>query len=286
MSAANDDRTEEGLVLRQVQVGYPGRTVLSDIAPARAVPGTLTAVVGPNAVGKSTLLRAIAGLQPARGAVRLDGADLARLAPRERLRRVGYLPQTLPQATSLVVHESMLSAVRVGRPDLAGARADAALARVLGNLGLDGLALRRLDELSGGQRQMVGLAQVLVRAPRLLLLDEPTSALDLRWQLTVLQTVRALVDGGQTLALIAVHDLNLALRFCDRILVLGQGRILADGVPADVVTPQLLQQAYGVRARVERCSRGHPVVLADEALAPAGAAAIARAPHPDDTAFP
>ena len=114
---------------------------------------------------------------------------------------------------------------------------------------------------------MIGLAQVLVRAPRLLLLDEPTSALDLRWQLQVLQAVRALVDEGKTLALIAVHDLNLALRFCDRIVVLGQGRVLASGRPADVLTPALLRTAYGVRARVERCALGHPIVLADEAIA-------------------
>jgi iron complex transport system ATP-binding protein len=105
-----------------------------------------------------------------------------------------------------------------------------------------------------------------VRAPRLLLLDEPTSALDLRWQLQVLQAVRALVSEGQTLALIAVHDLNLALRFCDRIVVLGQGRVLAAGRPADVLTPALLHTAYGVRARIEHCSLGHPLVLADEAI--------------------
>ena len=113
---------------------------------------------------------------------------------------------------------------------------------------------------------MIGLAQVLVRAPRLLLLDEPTSALDLRWQLQVLQAVRALVDEDRTLALIAVHDLNLALRFCDRIAVLGQGRVLAAGRPADVLTPALLRAAYGVRARIEHCSLGHPLVLADEAI--------------------
>ena len=141
------------------------------------------------------------------------------------------------------------------------------IARVFATLGLDALALRPLNELSGGQRQMIGLAQVLVRAPRLLLLDEPTSALDLRWQLQVLQAVRTLVSKGQTLAMIAVHDLNLALRFCDRIVVLGQGRVLASGRPADVLTPALLRTAYGVRARVERCALGHPIVLADEAIA-------------------
>ena len=133
-------------------------------------------------------------------------------------------------------------------------------------LGLQALALRRLDELSGGQRQMVGLAQVIVRAPRLLLLDEPTSALDLRWQLQVLQAVRAMVQQQGAIGLVAVHDLNLALRFCQHVLVLGGGRVLAAGDPAQVLTPALLQQAYGVQARVERCSQGNLLVLADAAL--------------------
>ena len=113
---------------------------------------------------------------------------------------------------------------------------------------------------------MVGLAQVLVRAPRLLLLDEPTSALDLRWQLQVLQAVRQRVQQQGSVGLVAVHDLNLALRFCQRVLVLGGGTVLAQGDPAQVLTPALLRQAYGVQARVERCSQGHLLVLADAAL--------------------
>lgn len=256
----------EGLELRHLSAGYPRRPVLQGLDLERIAPGTLVALVGPNAVGKSTLLKAIAGLRPVRGQVLLDGTDLATLPPRERLRRVGYLPQALPQATSLVAYESMLSALRASRPDLGATQAEAAIAHVFATLGLDALALRPLNELSGGQRQMIGLAQVLVRAPRLLLLDEPTSALDLRWQLQVLQAMRALVDEDRTLALIAVHDLNLALRFCDRIVVLGQGRVLAAGRPADVLTPALLHTAYGVRARIEHCSLGHPLVLADEAI--------------------
>lgn len=257
-----------GLQLRQFGTGYPRRRVFEGLELDGIAPGTLAALVGPNAVGKSTLLKAIAGLRPVHGQVLLDGTDLSTLSPRERLRRVGYLPQALPQASSLVAYEAMLGALRVSRADLDRAQAEAAIAEVFTTLGLDALALRPLNELSGGQRQMIGLAQVLVRAPRLLLLDEPTSALDLRWQLQVLQAVRAQVAAGRTLAVIAVHDLNLALRFCDRIVVLGPGRVLAAGRPAEVLTPELLRVAYGVRARVEHCSLGHPLVLADEAIAP------------------
>ena len=255
-----------GLILDQLTAGYPGRPVLQGVTLPGVPPGTLVAVVGPNAVGKSTLLKAVAGLRPAQGRVWLEGTDLTILPPRERLRRVGYLPQALPQSTSLVAYETWQSALRAGRSEWSNAQREAAIESVVAALGLQALALRRLDELSGGQRQMVGLAQVIVRAPRLLLLDEPTSALDLRWQLQVLQAVRAMVQQQGAMGLVAVHDLNLALRFCQHVLVLGGGSVLAAGDPAEVLTPALLQRAYGVQARVERCSHGNLLVLADAAL--------------------
>ncbi|MES2942318.1 MAG: ABC transporter ATP-binding protein [Pseudomonadota bacterium] len=259
MSQAN------GFELRGLSVGYPGHPVLAALDLAPVPPGSLLAVVGPNAVGKSTLLKAIAGLRPASGHIVLDGVDMAQLSPRERLRRIAYLPQALPQASSLVAYEAMLSSLRASRPDLSVPQVEAAIEAVFGQLGLKGLAFRPLNQLSGGQRQMVGLAQVIVRESRLLLLDEPTSALDLRWQLQVLQAVRGIVNKSQAIALMAIHDLNLALRFCDRIVVLGAGRVLAAGEPAEVMTAALLRRAYAVEARVERCSQGHLIVLADRA---------------------
>ena len=255
-----------GFALELLTAGYPGRPVLQGVTLPAVPTGTLVAVVGPNAVGKSTLLKAVAGLRPSQGRVLLEGADLATLPPRERLRRVGYLPQALPQSTSLVAYETWQSALRASRREWSTAQREAAIESVVTALGLQALALRRLDELSGGQRQMVGLAQVIVRAPRLLLLDEPTSALDLRWQLQVLQAVRAMAQQQGAVGLVAVHDLNLALRFCQHVLVLGGGSVLAAGDPAEVLTPALLQRAYGVLARVERCSEGNLLVLADTAL--------------------
>ncbi|MCZ8095969.1 MAG: ABC transporter ATP-binding protein [Acidovorax sp.] len=255
-----------GLTIEQLAAGYPGRAVLQGVNLPAVPPGTLVAVVGPNAVGKSTLLKAVAGLRPAQGRVWLEGTDLTTLAPRERLRTVGYLPQALPQSSSLMAYEAWHSVLRASRGTWSAAQREAAIEAVVAELGLQALALRRLDELSGGQRQMVGLAQVLVRAPRLLLLDEPTSALDLRWQLQVLQAVRQRVQQQGSVGLVAVHDLNLALRFCQRVLVLGGGTVRAQGDPAQVLTPDLLRQAYGVQARVERCSQGHLLVLADTAL--------------------
>lgn len=254
------------LTLAQVATSYARRPVLQGIDLPNVPSGTLLAVLGPNGVGKSTLLKALAGLRPAQGRIELDGTHLASLSPRERLRRVGYLPQSLPQATSLVTYEILDSGLRASRPEWPTARREAAIEGVVQSLSLAPLALRRLDELSGGQRQMVGLAQVIARAPRLLLLDEPTSALDLRWQLQVLQTVRALAQSQGLIVLTALHDLNLALRFCQQALVLGQGRAQGVGAPAQVLTADLLARVWGVQARLEHCTQQRPVLLADAAL--------------------
>ena len=252
-----------GLSLQGLTAGYAQRRVIDALDLPLVEPGMLVAVVGPNAVGKSTLLKAIAGLRPSSGRILLDGQELGRLPPRERLRHAGYLPQALPQSTSLVGYEALMSALRSGRPELSRAQNEAAIESVLDALGLRELALRRLDELSGGQRQMIGLAQVTVREPRLLLLDEPTSALDLRWQLRVLESVKALSARRGSIALLAMHDLNLALRFCDRVLVLGPGGFVASGDPREVIDAPLLRRAWGIEARIERCSLGHPLVLAE-----------------------
>lgn len=251
-----------GLELRRLSVGYPRRPVFEELDLECVAPGALVAIVGPNAVGKSTLLKAIAGLRPARGQVLLDGTDLATLHPRARLRRVGYLPQALPQATSLVAYEAMLSALRASRPELGREPAEAAIAGVFAALELDALALRPLAELSGGQRQMVGLAQVLVRAPRLMLLDEPTSALDLRHQALVMAILRRLAGEGRLVAVV-LHDLALAARWADHIVVLSEGRCAAEGAPGETLTPALLARVYGVEGRVETCSRGTLQIVVD-----------------------
>jgi iron complex transport system ATP-binding protein len=256
-----DDLTIDDLV-----AGYGSRTILSGVTLRPVAPGALVALVGANAAGKSTLLRTIAGLLPPRaGRICLRGENLERLAAVERRRRVAYLPQALPAASTLYAWEAVMAACRASRPGLKQSDAERMLESVFGRLRLRELALRRLAELSGGQRQMVGLAQVVVREAGLMLLDEPTSALDPRWQIEVLGVVRDLARRNGTIAMLAMHDLNLALRFCDRVVVLAGGRLIADGAPHEVMNAAVLHEAYGIEGRVERCSQGGTIVLADRA---------------------
>lgn len=254
------------LQLGPLSVAYRRRPIFERLQLEAIPAGALVAVVGPNAVGKSTLLKAIAGHLPVTGSILLGGQDLPSLNTAARIHRLGYLPQPLPQAIPLVAYETVFSACRAARGDWSKARTEQAIEAVFQRLGIAGLALRRLSEMSGGQRQMVGLAQVLVRNTGLLLLDEPTSALDLHWQLNVLNTVRDLTRREGAIALVASHDLNLALRFCDQVLVLAPGGEAHLGNANEVLTPDLLARTYGIEGRIERCSRGHPIVLADRPL--------------------
>jgi iron complex transport system ATP-binding protein len=226
---------------------------LADIAP-----GAVTALVGPNAAGKSTLLRALAGLIPASGAVRFAGTDLLRLDPAERAKRVAFMPQLLPANAALTVLEAVIAAQRASPLERSGASEREVRQRamaVLERIEIAALALEPLDRLSGGQRQLASLAQAVVREPRILLLDEPTSALDLRHQFHVMDIVRSIARAGR-IVVVVLHDLNLAAQFADRIVVLEHGTVRADGSPEAAMTADILADVYGVAARVERCSRG------------------------------
>lgn len=255
-----------GLLVRDLTVGYGREPVVRGISLPELAPGTVTALVGPNAAGKSTLLRGLAGLAPARGSIVLGGTDLQRLAPVARARLATYMPQSLPQRVHLRVVETILAAMHAS-PLPSGAGADeAAACALLERLGIGGQALAPLDELSGGQRQLVGLAQALARAPSLLLLDEPTSALDLRHQLVVADLMRELAVERGMVVVAVLHDLSLAIRAADLMVILDQGRVHAAGPPAAVLTPATLAEVYGVQARIETCSLGTLQVIAERPL--------------------
>lgn len=253
------------VVVSDISVRFGARRVLQGLTLPEMHAGELTVLAGPNAAGKSTLLRAIAQLVPHQGRVALDGQDLGRMATANRARLVGFMPQSLPAGSSLIALETVIAALRAGKT-LPARQADQAAMEVMTKLGIGALALEPLDQLSGGQRQMVSLAQAIVRDPRLLLLDEPTSALDLARQVRLLSELRRLAAEGRVVVAV-LHDLALAAQWADRIVLIHGGKVHAHGRPQDVLTPALLAEVYAVQARVERCSRGRLMVLIDGEVA-------------------
>lgn len=237
------------LSVRDLCAGYRGREVLSSLNFG-VQPGAVVGLIGPNGSGKSTLLKSIAGLHPFRGEVTLNGAPVASWNRRVLQRRIAFLPQGLSANTAMQVQEVVLLGLI---PDLHLRVTDdqrQAVLKALRALSIEHLANRRITEISGGQRQLVFLAQAMIRRPAVLLLDEPTSALDLHHQLRLLSILRDLVSDEGRYVICALHDLNLAAGFCDQIVVLHAGTLEASGRPADVLTQHLLQRCFNVNARI------------------------------------
>lgn len=255
----------QALTIAGLSAGYRNRPVLRDLHLAPLKPGKVTALVGPNAAGKSTLLRSLAGLVRAVGSIRLGERELNTLGLAERAQHVAYMPQTLPQNAELSVLEGVIGALRASPLadfDGGGPATRRRAVGVLDRLGILDLAMEGISRLSGGQRQLASLAQAIVRAPQLLLLDEPTSALDLRHQLDVMTIVRALAGEGRIVVMV-LHDLTLAARWADHLVVLDRGAVAAEGPPEEALSPSILSAVYGVEARVERCSRGRLQIMVD-----------------------
>lgn len=255
------------LAIEGLSVGYGRRRIIEDLTLPAISGGGVTALIGPNAAGKTTLLRALAGLVPARGSIRLDDTELTGLSVAGHARHVTYMPQALPQRVALTVFEATLSALMSARDQtLSTAGAQARAFATLERLGIADLALRGLDELSGGQRQLASLAQSIVREPTVLLLDEPTSALDIHHQMRVMQLVEELARERSIIVIIVLHDIAQAARYARRIVVLERGAVAADGPPGAAITPETLARVYRVEARVERCSQGFLQVIVDRAV--------------------
>jgi iron complex transport system ATP-binding protein len=253
-----------------LHVAYRDRVVFDALTIAPVAGGGLLSLVGPNGAGKTSLLRALAGLVASEGRIDLDGSDVNRLSLRDRARHIAYMPQSLPQGVALSVLETVIAAL-LASPAAVAVASEADAARMalaqLDAIGALELAGRRLDALSGGQRQLASLAQAMVRSPRVLLLDEPTSALDLRHQHQVTEVARGYARRTGAIVIAVLHDLQAAARISDRIVVLDGGRVAADGVPAEALTTDLLARVWKVAARIEHCSRGTLQVMVDGAVA-------------------
>lgn len=243
------------LRVENLSFAYGRRRILEDIS-FEVAGGAFCALLGPNGSGKSTLVKAIAGVHKAAGGrVEVEGTDTSTLRRRELATVVGYVPQAADAPFDLTVRE----AVMLGRTPhfgLAPTAADRAkVADSIARMGLVDLAHRNMSELSGGQAQRALIARALAQDTRVLLLDEPTSALDLRYQIETLQLVRQITREEGISALIAIHDLNHAARYCDQVIVLHGGHLTADGAPADALRAETLRTVYEVDVEVDD-SRG------------------------------
>lgn len=240
------------LSARNLAAGYPGRRVIEDL-DLDIAPGRMTMIIGANACGKSTLLSVLARVsEPLGGRVELDGADASTMPRRRFAQNVGLLPQHPIAPDGLTVAEL----VSRGRHPHRGifqrwtaadtAKVDDAMVKT----GVAALADRPVGDLSGGQRQRVWIAMALAQEPRVLLLDEPTTFLDLSHQIEVLDLLRALNRSDGTTIVVVLHELNLAARYADDLVVMSAGRIVAHGAPDEVLTREVVAQAFGLDALV------------------------------------
>lgn len=255
------------LLATHVSVRYGHNTILHDVTAGPFQPGKMSALLGPNGSGKSTLMRAIAGLTPITGAawVTLGGTPLSGMPLAKRTQHCLYLPQALPAPAQLPVLEALIAARHTGALPPSCLQEDDVEAAMnwLEKFEIAHLAMRNMSTLSGGQRQLVGLAQALSRNPKALLLDEPLSALDLHHQYAVMALLRRETTQHQLVSVLVLHDLNIALNMTDHVAVVHEGHLKAAGPPTDVLTPALLRDVYKVNAHIEQGSDGKYFVSVD-----------------------
>ena len=245
--------------LENVSIALGERTVVAGVSADLG--GGVIGLIGPNGAGKSTLVRAIAGLIPADGGILIDGAPIASMSLRDRARHIAYLPQGQSVHWPLTV-ERLVALGRLphlapfARPGDADAQA---IERALERTELLPLRDRPIDELSGGERARVLLARALAVEAPLLLADEPLAALDPAHQIEVMALLRAEAARGATVIAV-LHDLTLAARWCDRLLLIDQGSLVADGKPAEVLTADRIGAVYGVSAFIGE-AQGEPLIV-------------------------
>lgn len=247
------------LAVDGISFSYDGKPVLDSVS-FEVERGEVCSILGNNGAGKTTLLKCLLGiLRPRRGTVLVAGEKAARLSRVEMARRMGYVAQRESGGARLAVFDAVLMGRRPHIGWGASAKDLEVAGSVIESLGLEELSLRYLDELSGGELQKVLIARALAQEPGILLLDEPTSNLDLRNQLEVMDTVKAAVDTRGIAALMAIHDVNLALRFSQKFILLKGGAVFSCGGP-EVITSGNMQEVYGVRVDIETLGEGRVVI--------------------------
>lgn len=248
------------LKVKDVTFSYARVPVLKDVRLEVATKEIL-GVLGPNGAGKSTLLKCIDRiLSPQKGCISLDGLDITKMSRIELAKKIGYIPQSISHVFSATVFDTVLMGRRPHLGWRTSEKDTEAVLETLQMLHIEDLAMRDINELSGGQMQKVFIARALTQEPDLLLLDEPTSNLDIRHQLEVMHTIKSIVRKKGISAIMAIHDLNLAARYADRIIMMHNGTIFSDGDPAYVLTRENIKRVYGVDAEVNY-NDGRPYIV-------------------------
>lgn len=248
------------LSVERVSVAYGRQQVVHDVSIPPVEDGQLLGLLGPNASGKSTLLRALSREHPSTGRIAVDDRPIQKFSHADWYRAVASMPQAPPSLSALRPVELVWSTARTLGLGLSDRELSARIDGLFASLGLDDLAMAPLATLSGGKRQLVGFALAMVRDPDLVLLDEPTSALDLYWRLSLMDMVRDRLSTRGGVGVIAVHDLDIAARYCDRLALIHNGRLVAAGAAGEVLTRENLAAVYAVDSDITTDASGRPDV--------------------------
>ena len=255
------------LTINNLNFSYPRREVLTGISLKADKPGII-GLIGENGSGKSTLIRCLCGMSPVReGTVFYDGRDLNQISIRKRAYQFAYVPQRTLYNPEMVVYDYLIMGRKpffqwkAGREDLESVDS------VIDLFHLESYAFRRMGSLSGGEMQKILIARSFVQDTAIIYLDEPTNNLDIRYQLELMHLLRDRSRQAGTIILMAVHDLNLAYRFSDRLCLMHEGQIFAEGAPEEVLTEENLSEAMGVRCSLEQ-GKNHRFIYPLDSLSP------------------
>lgn len=239
------------LAIKDLRFSYNGKEVLRDFC-LNVGDGQIVSIVGPNGSGKSTLIKCIDRLLvPSAGQILVDRCDVTKMSRIEIARTIAYVPQNSLRVFPNTVFDVVLMGRRPHLGWKGGTRDDQVVWEMLQLLGLENLALSSFTELSGGQQQKVLIARALAQETGVILLDEPTSNLDIWHQIDVMEIIRSLVKKRDLTVIIAIHDLNMAARYSDTIVMMKEGKVVATGKPDAVMTGENLESVYGIRANVK-----------------------------------